>query len=81
MLGFPGRGGSDPRTAARAAFKSFHELPAKNIVKTNRAASRWFQAVTIANTCWFETRLTWLPRFSDIGVWRWKRDLIVPLGA
>jgi hypothetical protein len=67
--------------SAPVAFKSFHELPAKNIVKTNRAASRWFQAVTIANTCWFETRLTWLLRFSDIGVWRWKRDLIVPLGA
>jgi len=54
--------------SAPVAFKSFHELPAKNIVKTNRAASRWFQAVTIANTCWFETRLTWLLRFSDIGV-------------
>jgi len=67
--------------SAPVAFKSFHELPAKYIVKTNRAASRWFQAVTIANTCWFETRLTWLFQFSDIGVWRWKRDLIVPLGA
>jgi hypothetical protein len=68
--------------SAPVAFKSFHELTREQYCQKRTVPQvDGSQAVTIANTCSFETRLTWLLQFSDIGVWRWKRDLIVPLGA